>query len=139
MGELTLSLVDSTMARGKGKPRNYTVVRHHEDADDSSLAHSRTARISDNGFRILQTPLSPQKRSATYIQRLPEPDFSDWDPSFEYKGSEQQALLDPEVPTVAAKVAAKRYPTSVSDLENHISNLTDAALGCPFARMGWEE
>ena len=123
MGELTLSLVDSTMARGKGKARNYTVIRHHEDADDSSLAHSRTARISNNGFRILQTPLSPQKRSATSIHRLPEPDFGDWDPSFEYEGSEGQALLDPEAPTVAAKVAAKRYPTSVSDFENRLAIL----------------
>jgi len=126
------------MARGKGKAKNYTVIHHHEDADDSSLAHSRTACISDNGFRILQTPLSPQKRSSTSIHRLPEPDFSDWDPSFQYEGFEGQALLDPEAPTVAAKVAAKWYPTSVSKSEDHVSNLTYAALGCPFARLGWE-
>lgn len=65
------------MARGKRKVQNYSVVRHDEDEDDLSLARSHTARISDNGFRILQTPLSPQKRSSSSIQRLAEPDFSD--------------------------------------------------------------
>lgn len=108
------------MARGKRKVQNYSVVRHGEDEDDLSLARSRTARISDNGFRILQTPLSPQKRSSSSIQHLAEPDFSDWNPSFDYEVIEEQVTVDAEAPTVAAKVAAKRYPTSVSELKNVI-------------------
>lgn len=102
------------MTKGKRKVMQYGVVRHGADEDDLSLAHSRTARISNNGFRILQTPLSPQKRSSSSIQRLPDPDFSDWNPSLDHEVSEEQVVVDAEAPTVAAKVAAKRYPTSVS-------------------------
>ena len=115
MGEGSVHL-SSSMARGKGRPKNYAVVRHHPD--DICLGHSRTARISDNGFRILQTPSSPQKRSSSSTHPLPDPDLSDWNPSFEYEGSEEQVVIDPEVPTVAAKVVAKWYPTSVSDFKN---------------------
>lgn len=132
-------LLSSTMKRGKRKVKNYAVVRHHEEDDDLSLANSRTAHISDNGFRILQTPLSPQKRSSSSFHRLPDPDFSDWSPSFEYEGSEEQVVADPEAPTVAAKVAAKRYPTSVSGFENHVFDRTNATIGRPFTRVGRQE
>ena len=132
-------LLSSTMKRGKQKVKNYAVIRHHEEDDNLSLANSRLARISNNGFRILQTPLSPQKRSSSSFHHLPDPDFSDWSPSFEYKGSEEQVVADPEAPTVAAKVAAKCYPTLVSGFENHVFDCTNATIGRPFTRVGWQE
>lgn len=119
--------------------KNYTVVHHHEEDINLSLANSRTACISDNGFCILQTPLSPQKRSLSSFHHLQDPDFSDWSPSFEYKGSKEQVVADPEAPTVADKVAAKRYPTLVSGFENHGFDHTNATIGRPFTRVGWEE
>ena len=100
----------------------FTVILDSGDEADTSIPQARTVRISDNGLRILQTPRSPQKRSTTY-----KPDFGEWNPSADYASIDwsshsldellqQQAgeeISDP-AETVAAKVAAKRYPTSVS-------------------------
>ena len=113
------------MARGKHKTKaEFTVVRDSGDEADTSIPQARTVRISENGLRILQMPRSPQKRATTY-QFLP--DFGEWNPSADYTSIDwnghplDELLQQPEgeeisdsTVTVAAKVAAKRYPTSVS-------------------------
>jgi hypothetical protein len=104
----------------KAKEKRYVVVRDSDDDDerqDVSIPQSRTIRISNKGLRILQTPLSPQK-AASASRRSPSPEY-EWNPSTEYDNIEEPLhelggeLLD-KVSTVAEKVAAKRYPTSVS-------------------------
>ena len=103
--------------RGKalrGKAKRYVVVRDSDDDDerqDVSIPQSRTVRISDSGHRILQTPLSPQKASSA-ARRSPSPQY-EWNPSTEYDNVED-TTLELGGGTVAEKVAAKRYPTSVS-------------------------
>ena len=128
-----------TMKRGKQKVKNYAVIHHHKEDDNLFLTNSHTACISDNGFCILQTPLSPQKRSLSSFHHLPDADFSNWSPSFEYKGCEEQVVADPEALTVAAKVAAKCYPPSVSGFENHVFDCTNATIGHPSTRVGQQE
>lgn len=113
------------MAKNKRKAKaEFTVVRGSGDEADTSVPQARTVRISENGLRILQTPRLPQKRSTTYDF---SPDFGEWNPSADYtdidwsvhpleevlQQQEGEKVEDSDV-TVAAKVAAKRYPTSVS-------------------------
>ena len=106
--------------RGKalrGKAKRYVVVRDSDDDDerqDISILQSRTVRISNNGLRILQTPLSPQKATSA-ARHSPSPQY-EWNPSTEYDNVEESTggELQDEASTVAEKVAAKRYPTSVS-------------------------
>ena len=113
------------MAKRKHKGKaQFTVIRDSGDEADTSIPQACTVRISDNGLRILQTPRSPQKRSNTYQF---SPDFGEWNPSADYASTDwsshplDQLLQQQEgeeisnvAETVAAKVAAKRYPTSVS-------------------------
>ena len=122
MGSCPRSL-SMTKAKCKAKAE-FTVVRNSGDEADTSIPQARTVRISENGLRILQTPRSPQKRSTT-IQV--SPDFGEWNPSVDYASigwsgdqlgelfqqREGEETSDP-METVAAKVAAKRYPTSIS-------------------------
>ena len=103
------------MAKGRSKGK-FVVVCDDNHNDNLHIGHSRTVQISDNSFRILQTPRSPVKVSSA-SRLLVEPEFDDWNPSIEYDNVEEEPTL-PNVEenvqsTVAAKVAAKRYPTSV--------------------------
>ena len=101
---------------GKGKSK-FVVVRDDKHNDNLHIGHSRTVQISDNGFRILQTPRSPVKVSSA-SRLLVEQEFDDWNPSIEYEDVEEESpppnVKDNLKSTVAAKVAAKWYPTSVS-------------------------
>ena len=101
---------------GKGKSK-FVVVRDDKHDDNLHIGHSRTVQISDNGFRILQTPRSPVKVSSA-SRLLVEQEFDNWNPSIEYEDVEEESpppnVEDNLKSTVAAKVAAKRYPTSVS-------------------------
>ena len=126
--DLVLDLCQMAKHKRKAKA-DFTVVRDSGDEADTSIPQARTVRISENGLRILQTPRSPQKHSTRY-QFLP--DFQgEWNPSADYTSIdwsshpldeilEQQEEIGDSPVTVAAKVAAKRYPTSVS-----------FALSCP--------
>ena len=103
------------MAKGRSKGK-FVVVRDDNHDDNLHIGHSRTVQISDNGFHILQTPRSPVKVSSA-SRLLVEPEFDDWNPSIEYDNVEEEPTL-PNVEenvqsTVAAKVAAKWYPTLV--------------------------
>ena len=110
------------MAKGRSKGKSkFVVVRDDSYDDNLHLGHSRTVQISDNGFRILQTPRSPVKVSSA-SRLLVEQEFDNWNPSIEYgnvyenvgEESPSQDVEETVQSTVAAKVAAKRYPTSVS-------------------------
>lgn len=107
------------MAKGRYKGKSkFVVVRDDKHDDKLHIGHSRTVQISDNGFRILQTPRSPVKVSSAQSRPLVEQEFDDWNPCIEYEDvGEESPLINVEENvqgTVAAKVAAKRYPTSVS-------------------------
>ena len=103
------------MAKGRYKGKSKFVVIANNKLH---IGHSRTVQISDNGFCILQTPCSPVKVSSAQSRPLIEQEFDDWNPCIEYEDvGEESPLINVEENvqgTVAAKVAAKRYPTSVS-------------------------
>lgn len=100
--------------------KSFVVVRGSDSEDDIAIPQARTVRVSNTGLNLIQTPRSPQK-GAIPPCRIPSPVYK-WHPSIDYDCetanhgvSEDEALNESEeVPTVAAKVAAKRYPTSVS-------------------------
>ena len=105
------------------KPSNkksFVVVRGSDSEDDIAIPQARTVRISNTRLNIIQTPRSPQKGVIPPC-RVPSPVY-EWHPSNDYDCetadydlAEDEILNETkEVPTVAAKVAAKRYPTSVS-------------------------
>ncbi|EDR07549.1 uncharacterized protein LACBIDRAFT_327895 [Laccaria bicolor S238N-H82] len=95
----------------KGKSK-FVVVRDDKHDNKLHIGHSRTVQISDNGFRILQTPRSPVKVSSAQSRPLIEQEFDDWNPCIEYEDAgEESPLINVEENvqgTMAAKVAAKR-------------------------------
>ena len=105
------------------KPSNrksFVVVRGSDSKDDIAIPQARTVRISNTGLNIIQTPRSPQK-GVIPPGRVPSPVY-EWHPSNNYEcetadydlAEDEMENETEEVPTVAAKVAAKCYPTSVS-------------------------
>lgn len=90
-----------------------------DEAADSTALHipqARTILISDNGRRAITTPASPQKVSsgshappAVYEWRPPSSEALD-DPFLDVGEAAGSEKADGNV---KAKVAAKRYPTSV--------------------------
>jgi len=126
----------------KGKAKRYVVVRDSDDDDerqDILIPQSRTIRISKNGLRLLQTPLSPQK-AASASRRSPSPQY-EWNPSTEYDNMEGEPneLDGDQSSTVAEKVAAKRYPTSVRSITcpSHI-DINLIPFRTPLCVNGWE-
>jgi hypothetical protein len=102
---------------GKRKS-TYRIFRDDDsdDANDTSIPQSQMISISGNRRKAVETPFSPQKKA-----RRKEPVVSgEWEPSAEFEsgydglGSEGFAVEGLES-TVLEKVAAKRYPTSVSN------------------------
>lgn len=103
----------------KTTKKGFVVVRGSDSEDDVSIPQSRTVHLSNTRLNIIQTTRSPQKRLAT--RRSPSPVY-EWHASVDYdtvdlvSGDNATGKLDhaeEELHTVAAKVAAKRYPTSV--------------------------
>ena len=107
------------MPRSSNK-KTFIVVHGSDSEDDIAIPQAHTVRISNTGLNIIQTPCSPQK-GAVPPCRVPSPVY-EWHPSHDYECemADHDLFEDDtvneieEVPTVAAKVAAKRYPTSVS-------------------------
>lgn len=99
---------------GKRKPE-FVAYRGDDDDEEARLLipEARTILLSGNGRRAITTPASPQK--STSASRLPPPVYEWRPPDLE---AADQAFLDlagieVTVGNVKAKVAAKRYPTSV--------------------------
>ena len=102
--------------------KNYVVIRDTDLGEDNiAIPQARTVTLSANHRRIQQTPCSPQK-SCRFAQ--PAPSYH-WNPSPQYDLQElddgfQHAHItestSAQASDVAAKVASKRYPTSVSVL-----------------------
>lgn len=95
------------------KRDRWLVVRDDDDEvlDDVEIAQARVINLSTDGMRVLETPRSPQKRFSRAVPTATTsfdhpPSLEDCDLSFD---------VDEEVApeTVGAKLAAKRYPTSV--------------------------
>ena len=105
------------MAKAK---KAFIVVREDDSEDDIAIPQSRTVRLSNHGRNIIQTTRSPQK-GAVSSNRFPLPVY-EWNASQDYDtidllpggDAEQEVDGDAEDLPVAAKVAAKRYPTSMS-------------------------
>ena len=103
------------MAKAK---KGFVVVREDDSEDNIAIPQSRTVRLSNRGRNIIQTARSPQK-GAVPSNRFPSPVY-EWNASHDYDtidllpGNEADEEVDVEELPVAAKVAAKRYPTSVS-------------------------
>lgn len=122
--------------------KNFVVVRVSDDEDDIAIPQARTVRISNTGLNIIQTPRSPQK-GAIPPGHVPSPVY-EWHPSNDYdcETADYHLAEDEveneieEVPTVAAKVAAKRYPTSVSTGHICIRCRVSHRIGCSVAGMG---
>jgi LmbE family N-acetylglucosaminyl deacetylase len=131
------------MAKGRSKGKSKFVVVCDDHDDNLHIGHSRTVKISDNGFHILQTPRSPVKVSSA-SRLLVEQEFDDWNPSIEYNNFEEDSTalnVEENVQsTMAAKVAAKRYPTSVSCSKPENETYFDhhGISGCSIARVGWK-
>ena len=105
---------------GRRNGKSYVVLRDTDSGeDDVSIPQAQTVTLSANHRRIQQTPRSPQK-SCRFAE--PAPCYN-WNPSPQYDlpdldGSFQRAhnteFTSAQPSDVAAKVASKRYPTSVS-------------------------
>ena len=119
--------------------RKFPVYRDDsDDANDVSLPQSRVILISSNGRKLVETPFSPQKK---HWRNDPAP-RDDWEASVEFEFEAGFDGLDSEEFVVQGsevdveKVAAKRYPTSVSGetLRARADSLT-IFLGCTVARV----
>lgn len=102
-----------------GKTKGFVVLRGSDSEDDVSIPQSRTVHLSNTGLNIIQTTCSPQKRLATRCS--PSPVY-EWHASVDYDTVDlmpedtdmgQGDNAEEGLHTVAAKVAAKWYPTSV--------------------------
>lgn len=110
------------MAKAK---KGFVVVREDDSEDDIAIPQSRTVRLSNHGRNLIQTARSPQK-GAVASNRFPSPVY-EWNASHDYDtidlllGGEVEEEVEGEAEElpVAAKVAAKRYPTSVSVIQGN--------------------
>ena len=131
-----------------GRRRNgkgYVVLRDTDPGeDDIAIPQARTITLSANHCRIQQTPRSPQK-SCRFAQ--PAPCYH-WNPSPQYDLEElddrsQHTHIAEFAPAqasdVAAKVASKRYPTSVSVIVVIFHANLMNRVGCPSSRVVWED
>ena len=95
------------MAKGRSKGKSkFVVVRDDHHNDNLHIGHSCTVQISDNGFRILQTPRSPVKVSSA-SRLLVEEEFDDWNPSIEYENVEEESPPPNVEENIQSTVAAK--------------------------------
>lgn len=102
------------MAKTKRKLDIVAFRGDDDDDDDLLIPQARTILISENGRRAITTPASPQKAPpasapppGVYHWRPPE----DLDDPFLDVGEVQ--VSEQANGNVKAKIAAKRYPTSV--------------------------
>ena len=105
------------MAKAK---KVFVVVCEDDSKDDIAVPQSHTVRLSNHGCNIIQTTRSPQK-GVVSSNRFPLPVYK-WNASQDYNtidllprgDAEEEVDEEAEDLPVAAKVAVKRYPTSVS-------------------------
>ena len=126
---------------GKG----YVVLRDTDSAkDDIAIPQAHTVTLSANHRHIQQTPCSPQK-SCRFAQ--PAPSYH-WNPSPQYdlqelddgfQNADIAELPSAQSSDVAAKVASKRYPTSISISVIFLSSILINRAGCTSSRMVWED
>ena len=124
--------------KGKRKTKMYVVLRDESDDDTLAIPHACSFHITGDGRRVQPTPASPQKGTST--RDSPPPQY-DWNPSALYEeGLDDILALDQPaqeegvepVSDVAGKVAAKRYPTSVSLLFHKLRRLTLVLQDAPL-------
>jgi len=100
--------------------KSFIVIHGSNSKDDIVIPQGHTVQVSNTGLNIIQTPHSPQK-GALLPCCIPSLVY-EWHPSIDYNCktanhgvSEDEVVNETEeVPTMAAKVAVKSYPTSVS-------------------------
>jgi hypothetical protein len=103
-----------------GNKRKYTVYRDDDsdDANDVDIPQSRTLLISANRRAIIETPHSPQKKGSR-SKAVPPRGNPDWEPSADFEDGlcDEKLVGGGNEVAIADKLAAKRYPTSVSSLD----------------------
>ena len=118
--------------------KGFVVIRDDDSEDDIAIPQSRTVRLSNHGRNLIQTARSPQKGAAS-SNRFSSPVY-EWNASNDYDtidllpGDETEEGLgwEAEDLPVAAKVAAKRYPTSVSVVDFTRSCYSDSLQDDPL-------
>ena len=108
------------MAKAK---KGFVVVREDDSEDDIAIPQSRTVCLSNHSRNLIQTTRSPQK-GVVASNRFPSPVYK-WNTSHDYDmidlllggDVEEEVEGEAEELPVAAKVAAKCYPTSVSVIQ----------------------
>lgn len=98
------------------RSKAWELVRDDDDdvEQDVAIPQAREIRMSADGRRVLETPRSPQKRfsgvaSSSHVPRREE-DLPYGPVHWETEVADDETAP----PTVGAKLAAKRYPASVS-------------------------
>lgn len=92
-----------------------------EVEDDVAIPQARAIHMSSDGRRVLETPRSPVKRFSAAVPPTHEADFDD--PPLPILDENPFDLEEDEMaaPTVGAKLAKKRYPTSVRSHFAHLN------------------
>ena len=127
----------------KSNKKGFVVMRGSDSEDDVSIPQSRTVHLSNTGLNIIQTARSPQKRLA--IRRSPSPIY-EWHASINYDNVDlmpgdnatEVDHAEEGLHTVAAKVAAKRYPTSIRGLSPYGWCMLTSSQDAPLREWGGE-
>jgi len=100
-----------------GKKKSAYQVYRDDDSDDANdveVPQSRTIVMSKNRRTVVEIPASPQKR-ARPNRSLNETLLGDgWEPGAYFELDERELTVEGDDINVTEKLAAKRYPTSVS-------------------------